>query len=128
MCMVLESVLVSFFYKWLTRVPSTLVKEIVFNPLYILASFVEDKVSICAWSPLFLKQCSCSNNEGIPWRVFESLTHHLLKENNNGVLEPAHTSPLVVSLPNSVFHDIIVVVFITSCCDLKQIMLGIFTP
>ena len=26
-----------------------LVKEIVFNPLYILASFVKDKVSICAW-------------------------------------------------------------------------------
>ena len=26
-----------------------LVKEIVFNPLYILASFVEDKVSICPW-------------------------------------------------------------------------------
>ena len=25
------------------------VKEIVFNPLYILASFVKDKVSICAW-------------------------------------------------------------------------------
>ena len=24
-------------------------KEIVFNPLYILASFVKDKVSICAW-------------------------------------------------------------------------------
>ena len=26
-----------------------LVKEIVFNPLYILASFVKDKVFICAW-------------------------------------------------------------------------------
>ena len=26
-----------------------LLKEIVFNPLYILASFVKDKVSICAW-------------------------------------------------------------------------------
>ena len=26
-----------------------LVKEIVFNPLYILVSFVKDKVSICAW-------------------------------------------------------------------------------
>ena len=26
-----------------------LVKEIVFNPLYILASFVKDKVCICAW-------------------------------------------------------------------------------
>ena len=26
-----------------------LLKKIVFNPLYILASFVKDKVSICAW-------------------------------------------------------------------------------
>ena len=47
--MVLESGLVSFFYKWLTRFHSTIVKEIVFNPVYILASFVKDKVSICAW-------------------------------------------------------------------------------
>ena len=47
--MVLESVLVSFFYKWLTSFPSTTYKEIVFNPLYILASFVKDKVSISAW-------------------------------------------------------------------------------
>src|SRR5574337_643044 len=29
--------------------PAPLVKDIVFNPLYILASFVKDKVSICAW-------------------------------------------------------------------------------
>ena len=29
--------------------PAPLVKEIVFSPLYILASFVEDKVSIGAW-------------------------------------------------------------------------------
>ena len=29
--------------------PAPLVKEIVFNPLYILASFVEDKVSIGVW-------------------------------------------------------------------------------
>ena len=28
--------------------------EITFNPLYILASFVKDKVSICAWIRLFL--------------------------------------------------------------------------
>src|SRR5574337_1150334 len=47
--MVLESVLVSFFYKWLTVFPAPLVKEIVFNPLCILASFVKDKVSICVW-------------------------------------------------------------------------------
>ena len=46
---VLESVLVSFFYKWLTSFPSSLVKEVVFFPLYILASFVKDKVSIGSW-------------------------------------------------------------------------------
>ena len=55
--MVLESALVSFFYKWLTTFPSPLVKEIVFNPLYILASFVKDKVSICAW--IYLIICVC---------------------------------------------------------------------
>ena len=47
--MVLESDLVSFFYKWLTSFPAPLVKEIVFSSLYILASFVKDKVSIGAW-------------------------------------------------------------------------------
>ena len=47
--MVLESVLVSFFYKWLTSLPAPLVKEIVFTPLYILASFVKDKVSMGVW-------------------------------------------------------------------------------
>ena len=47
--MVFESVLVLFFYKWLTSFPSTIVKEIVFSPLCILASFVKDKVSICVW-------------------------------------------------------------------------------
>ena len=47
--MVLGSVLVSFFYKCLTSFPAPLVKEIVFTPLYILASFVEDKVSIGMW-------------------------------------------------------------------------------
>ena len=47
--MVLESVLVSFFYKWLTSFPRGLVKEIVFSPLYILAYFVKDKVYIGEW-------------------------------------------------------------------------------
>ena len=47
--MMLESDLVSFFYKWLTSFPSTTVKEIVFSSLYILASFVKDKVSIGVW-------------------------------------------------------------------------------
>ena len=45
--MVLESVLVSLFYKWLTSFPSTTC--FVFSPLYIFASFVKDKVSIGAW-------------------------------------------------------------------------------
>ena len=49
LCMVLESVLVLMFYKWLTSFPAPLVKEVVFFPLYILPSFVEDKVSIGAW-------------------------------------------------------------------------------
>ena len=49
MRIVLKSVLVSFFYKWLTGFPAPLVKEIVFSPLYILASLVKDKVSIGAW-------------------------------------------------------------------------------
>ena len=44
-----KSVLLSFFYKWLTSFPAPLVKEIVFSPLYILASFVKDKVSIGVW-------------------------------------------------------------------------------
>ena len=47
--MVLESVVVSFFCKWLNNFPAPLVKETVFNPLYILASFVKGKVSICVW-------------------------------------------------------------------------------
>ena len=44
--MVLESVAVSFFYKWLTSFPTPLVKEIVFSPYIYFASFVKDKVSI----------------------------------------------------------------------------------
>ena len=47
--MVLESVLISFFYKWLTSFPAPLVKEIVFCPLYIIVSFGEDKVSLGVW-------------------------------------------------------------------------------
>ena len=47
--MVLESVLVSFFYKWLTSFTSTTC-----FPLYILASFVEDKVSVGTWIYLWV--------------------------------------------------------------------------
>ena len=49
LCMVLESVLVSLFTDGWPIFPAPLVKEIVFSPLYILASFVKDKVSIVAW-------------------------------------------------------------------------------
>ena len=42
--MVLESVLVHSFTSGWPEFPAPLVKEIVFNPLYILASFVKDKV------------------------------------------------------------------------------------
>ena len=47
--MVLGSVLVSFFDKWLTSFPAPLAKEVVFFPLYILASFLKDKVPIGTW-------------------------------------------------------------------------------
>ena len=47
--MVLESVLVSIFTSGWPISPAPLVKEAVFFPLYILASFVEDKVSIGMW-------------------------------------------------------------------------------
>ena len=48
--MVLKSVLVSFFYKWLTSFPTVnhLLKKLSFF-LYILASFVKDKVSVGMW-------------------------------------------------------------------------------
>ena len=38
--MVLGSVLVSFFYRWLTSFPSTTCKQTISSPLYIFASFV----------------------------------------------------------------------------------------
>ena len=51
MYIVLESVLASFFYNGGPVFPAPLIKEIVFvfSPLYILAYFVKDKVSIGAW-------------------------------------------------------------------------------
>ena len=49
MCIVLESVPVSFFTSCSPVFPAPLVIEIVFSPLYILASFAEDKVTIGAW-------------------------------------------------------------------------------
>jgi len=49
LCMVLDSVLVSFFYSGWPFFPAPLVKEIVFSPLHILASFVKYMVSIGVW-------------------------------------------------------------------------------
>ena len=49
LCMVLESVLFHSFASGWPAFPAPLVKEIVFNPLYILASFVKDKVFIGVW-------------------------------------------------------------------------------
>ena len=51
--MVLESVLVSLFYSGRPVFPTPLVKEVVFFLLYILASFVKDKVSIGSWTYLW---------------------------------------------------------------------------
>ena len=47
--MVLRSVLVSFFYMQLPSFPRALFEETIFAPLYILASFVKDKVPIGEW-------------------------------------------------------------------------------
>ena len=44
--MVLESFIL---YRWLTISPAPLIKEIVFSPLYIFASFIKDKVSTGVW-------------------------------------------------------------------------------
>ena len=45
--------------------PAPLVKEIVFNPLYILASFVEDKVSIGMWIYLWAFYLKDGNNNPV---------------------------------------------------------------
>ena len=49
MCMVLGSVLISFFYMCCPVFPVPFIEEAVFAPLYILASFVKNKVPIDAW-------------------------------------------------------------------------------
>ena len=53
MCMVLESVIVSFFTSGGPVFPALLVKEIAFSILYIFVSFVKDKVSLGAWIHLW---------------------------------------------------------------------------
>ena len=50
MCIVVGSVLISFFVTCSCPVfPAPLIEEAVFAPLYILASFVKNKVFIGAW-------------------------------------------------------------------------------
>ena len=53
LCMVLGSVLISFFYMQLSGFPAPLIEEAVFSPLYILASFIKNKVTICVWAYLW---------------------------------------------------------------------------
>ena len=47
--MVLGSVLISFFYISCPVLPAPFIEATVFAPLYILASFVKDKLSVGAW-------------------------------------------------------------------------------
>ena len=47
--MVLGSVLISFFYIRYAIFPAPFIEEAVFAPLYILASFIKNKVPIGAW-------------------------------------------------------------------------------
>ena len=42
LCMVLGSVLISFFYMWLSSFPAPLIEGAVFSPMYIPAPFVID--------------------------------------------------------------------------------------
>ena len=49
LCVVLGSVLISLFYMELSSFPSTFIKETVLAPLYILASFVKNKLPMGAW-------------------------------------------------------------------------------
>ena len=43
------SVLISFFHMWLSSFPESFIEKAVFAPLYILASFVRNKVPIGVW-------------------------------------------------------------------------------
>ena len=46
--MVLESVLISFFYLYMSSFPATHIEKVVFAQFYILTSFVKNKVLIGA--------------------------------------------------------------------------------
>ena len=49
MCMVLGIVLMSLFYNSCPVFLAPLIEETIFSPLYILASFIKDKVPIGTW-------------------------------------------------------------------------------
>ena len=49
LCMVLGSVLISFFSMWCPVFPAPLNEQAVLSPLYILASFVTDELAVGAW-------------------------------------------------------------------------------
>lgn len=81
----------------------------------------------------FQRQCSqdfMSANESILRRLFEPLTHYLLKGNNDATLELAHTSQLPASFSNSTYNDITVVVSVVMLVSVVMfpIMVGIVTP
>ena len=64
LCMVLKSVLVSFFNRWFTTFPSTTCcKGIVFSPLYIFASFVKVRCFDLSLGFLFysINLCFCGS-------------------------------------------------------------------
>ena len=50
LCMVLGSVLISLFTCSCPVLPAPLIEDAGFGPVYVLASFVKDKVPIGAWA------------------------------------------------------------------------------
>ena len=42
-------VLISFFYMQLSSFTAPLIEQAVLSPFYVLASFIKDKMTICAW-------------------------------------------------------------------------------
>lgn len=68
-----------------------------------------------------------SANESILRKLFEPLTDHLLKGNNDAMSELAHTSQSLASFSNSMFNDITVVVSVMLCWCFP-IMVGVVTP
>ena len=108
-CMVLESVLVSSFTSGWPVLPAPLVKEIVFSPLYILAPFVKDKVSIGVWIylgafyfvpliyiPVFVPVPYCLDDCGFVTQNPPQLPHFTLSKSQR-LTWPGCTSSLTAS-------------------------------